>query len=358
MTVSITLSKNIYIGNGTAKEWPFNFPVLDASHIAVYITDTKDVISKLDTSLYKVDMESKVVLYPLKDQNTLPKGWKITINRETPNTQLTDLINQGPFFAEVIEEALDKATMIAQQLAEQQERSVQVPIDQEGGGDKFFEQIIQARNDAQSAASTAAADTAAIITKDMQGYVAGAIDAKNQAQAAATAANTSAGGASTSANNAAKSATAAAASASTASTKAGEASASAASALNSKNYAAISEGNALGAESGAKQAEQSAANSSGNAEYWGRKAAEYADAMKPEHIALLVGTWSTTLANEILEARLLGYNGTTGNTNLEAVLAGDFMPAAGLAIPYAQLNNMLENRLPDSIPATAKTIWR
>ncbi|MDH0557489.1 phage tail protein, partial [Enterobacter roggenkampii] len=47
--------------------------------------------------------------------SALANGWKISIARELPVTQETDLRNQGKFFAEVHENAFDKLTMLVQQ---------------------------------------------------------------------------------------------------------------------------------------------------------------------------------------------------------------------------------------------------
>jgi len=48
--------------------------------------------------------------------HALADGWKISISRELPMTQETDLRNQGKFFAEVHEDAFDKLTMLMQQV--------------------------------------------------------------------------------------------------------------------------------------------------------------------------------------------------------------------------------------------------
>jgi len=52
----------------------------------------------------------------------------VTIIRNAPFTQETDLENQGPYFAETIEAALDIAAMRDQELSERIDRSVKIPV--------------------------------------------------------------------------------------------------------------------------------------------------------------------------------------------------------------------------------------
>lgn len=47
--------------------------------------------------------------------SALPAGYKISIERSTPVTQEASIRNQGGFFPEIHEDALDKLTMLVQQ---------------------------------------------------------------------------------------------------------------------------------------------------------------------------------------------------------------------------------------------------
>ncbi len=57
----------------------------------------------------------------------LANGYKISISRELPVTQETDLRNQGKFFAEVHEDAFDKLTMLIQQAISRLRLSLRKP---------------------------------------------------------------------------------------------------------------------------------------------------------------------------------------------------------------------------------------
>ena len=114
-----------YSGNGNATEFAYQFKILDRTDIKVMLTDA-DGKEKLLTKDYYVDVEKSVVRYPgyavgaevpeSERPAALPTGWKLTICREVPVTQETDLPNQYPF--NQVEDIGDKLTMIAQQLTD------------------------------------------------------------------------------------------------------------------------------------------------------------------------------------------------------------------------------------------------
>ncbi len=115
--------KHVYDGNDVTSLWPYTFPIAttDGSDVLVYLTDPDDVRTLL-TSNYSVDVAGSQVLYPIVTDpiiDPLPTGWKITLLRMEPLTQLMDLLNQGAFNAETLETAFDKLTMICQQLQDQ-----------------------------------------------------------------------------------------------------------------------------------------------------------------------------------------------------------------------------------------------
>lgn len=114
-----------YNGNGNAKEFAFEFKILNASDIKVLLVNA-DGTEKLLTKDYFVDIEKSVVRYPgyapgaelpLEQQPPiLPAGSKLVLYREVPITQQTKLDQFWPF--NVIEAALDKLTIICQQLSD------------------------------------------------------------------------------------------------------------------------------------------------------------------------------------------------------------------------------------------------
>jgi len=205
LTVASSLNKHTYKGNGVTTEWPYSFKITQPDEIKVYLTDPDSVVTKLESD-YWIDVDAQCVIYPGYEPGTeppvekqppiLPEGWQITLLRVVPLTQELDLVNQGPFFAEAIESALDKLTMIAQQHEEALSRSVQLPVNSDGGGDKLLGEILDASSTAQQAANTALqaqanAETAAQnaandVAALLQGYVQ---DAQNHANDAANYAN-------------------------------------------------------------------------------------------------------------------------------------------------------------------------
>lgn len=124
-----------YSGNGNATEFAYQFKILDRTDIKVLLTDA-DGEEKLLTKDYYVDVEKNVVRYPgyavgaevpeSERPAVLPTGWKLTIYREVPVTQETDLPDQYPF--NQVEAIGDKLTMIAQQLTDTTDRSLKIGV--------------------------------------------------------------------------------------------------------------------------------------------------------------------------------------------------------------------------------------
>lgn len=124
-----------YNGNGNATEFAYQFKILNRTDIKVLLTDA-DGKEKLLTKDYYVDVEKSVVRYPgyavgaevpeSERPAVLPAGWKLTIYREVPVTQETDLPDQYPF--NQVEDIGDKLTMIAQQLTDIIGRSLKIGV--------------------------------------------------------------------------------------------------------------------------------------------------------------------------------------------------------------------------------------
>ena len=116
MTVSTEVDHNEYTGNGVTTSFPYTFRVFNKSDLVVQVIDLDENITvlALDTD-YTVTGAGgynggNVIL-----SKALANGYQISISRELPVTQETDLRNQGKFFAEVHEDAFDKLTMLIQQ---------------------------------------------------------------------------------------------------------------------------------------------------------------------------------------------------------------------------------------------------
>lgn len=117
MTVSTEVNENTYTGNGTTTVFPYQFRVYKKSDLVVQVVDLSETIKTLtlDTD-YTVSGAGGYQGGNVTLTSPLANGWKISITRELPVTQETDLRNQGSFFAEVHEDAFDKLTMLLQQI--------------------------------------------------------------------------------------------------------------------------------------------------------------------------------------------------------------------------------------------------
>ncbi|BHI68787.1 hypothetical protein JNE17039_23370 [Escherichia coli] len=117
MTVSTEVDHNEYTGNGATTIFPYTFRIFQKSDLVVQVIDLEENITVLaiDTD-YTVTGAGgynggNVIL-----SKSLASGHQISISRNLPVTQETDLRNQGKFFAEVHEDAFDKLTMLLQQV--------------------------------------------------------------------------------------------------------------------------------------------------------------------------------------------------------------------------------------------------
>lgn len=138
MTVQKDITKNIYVGNGSTRTFPFTFecPAEHPEYIKVYLM--QDDGTALATSDYQMDMDAKQITYP-SSGTALPEGKKLVIMRELPLQQMMNLVNNGPYFAEDVELAFDENVMAMQQIAEKLNRSIIMSVDIDG--DAFVNEV-------------------------------------------------------------------------------------------------------------------------------------------------------------------------------------------------------------------------
>lgn len=138
MTVQKDVTKNIYVGNGSTRTFPFTFecPAEHPEYIKVYLM--QDDGTALATSDYQLDMDARQITYP-SSGTALPEGKKLVIMRELPLQQMMNLVNNGPYFAEDIETAFDECVMAMQQIAEKLNRSIIMSVDIDG--DAFVNEV-------------------------------------------------------------------------------------------------------------------------------------------------------------------------------------------------------------------------
>lgn len=117
MTVSTEVDHNDYTGNGVTASFPYTFRIFKKSDLVVQVVDLNENITDLmlDTD-YTVTGAGGYTGGNVILSTALKNGYQISISRELPVTQETDLRNQGKFFAEVHEDVFDKLTMLIQQV--------------------------------------------------------------------------------------------------------------------------------------------------------------------------------------------------------------------------------------------------
>jgi hypothetical protein len=134
MTISSTVRiAGPFIGTGTATVFPFAFKVFAASNLQVVRADSS---TGLESTLI-LNTDYTVSLNTDQDSNpggnvtllaVLAVGFTMVITSDIANLQPTDLTNQGGFYPEVITDALDRATIQIQQMADELTRSIKIPI--------------------------------------------------------------------------------------------------------------------------------------------------------------------------------------------------------------------------------------
>ena len=268
MTVQKDVTKNIYVGNGSTRTFPFTFecPAEHPEYIKVYLM--QDDGTALATSDYQLDMDARQITYPSIGA-ALPEGKKLVIMRELPLQQMMNLVNNGPYFAEDVELAFDENVMAMQQIAEKLNRSIIMSVDIDS--DAFVNEV---PFEAGKSFRIADDGKSIVLTEDPARVLPLVQEAYAQAQAQAQSAYASAAAAAQSEDSAAASASEAGNSAQSASTSAASAAESAEltsgykqEALAAKADATASATNAKTSENNAeasKEAAQSAANNANN----------------------------------------------------------------------------------------------
>lgn len=133
MTISSTTRQaGPYLGNDVSTAFPFAFKVFSTSDLQVVRTDpTGFELTLALTTDYTVALNA--------NQNSNPGGtvtlltplatdYKLTLTSDIAELQNTDLTNQGGFYPAVITNALDKLTILIQQVSNALGRSLKFPI--------------------------------------------------------------------------------------------------------------------------------------------------------------------------------------------------------------------------------------
>ncbi len=165
MSVESTLTKKIYQANGDTKEWPVPFAYSRAEDIHLMHTNADGIETPI-ISNFRVNVNEAgdtSVIYPISGM-PLDTG-KLTVYRDTPRTQIVDLIYGGAFSPDVLEkDGLDRLAMGLQEIQEGVDRSVKVSISSDtkpSTAEEFYSDISgilsQGKADVQALVDQAAA---------------------------------------------------------------------------------------------------------------------------------------------------------------------------------------------------------
>lgn len=156
MTVSSTVRKtDPFIGNGLTTQLPFAFKVFKKQDVLVVEADATTGAE----STLTLDTDYSVVLNTNQDGNpggtvtlavALAMGKKAVVSSRVALTQNTDITNQGGFQPQIVEDSLDRLTIITQQLQEQVSRSAKLPITNSADADMLVADIMRVADSASN----------------------------------------------------------------------------------------------------------------------------------------------------------------------------------------------------------------
>ena len=126
MTISSAVSQNIFVGNGATNPFSYNFVCDSASTFEALYTDLTGVTTLLLPAQYTLFRNPVAIgsLHSIGGTITYPtagppiaNGTSLTVRRVLPLNQAVSIANQGDFFPDVVELALDTQCMEVQQVA-------------------------------------------------------------------------------------------------------------------------------------------------------------------------------------------------------------------------------------------------
>jgi len=128
MTISTTIIKNSYDGDGSQLTFQYNFKILNEGDIEVIIrsADGTESVKTISTD-YTVTGVNEATGGNVIFVSTAPTATeKVILRRATEQTQSLDLVENDPFTADSVEGAFDRSIAIAQELQEGLDRSLKI----------------------------------------------------------------------------------------------------------------------------------------------------------------------------------------------------------------------------------------
>jgi hypothetical protein len=320
MTISTTASRISYNGNGTTVAFSFPYRFLQNADLVVIRVAANGTETTLALGTdYTVTGADDDAGGTVTCVSAPASGARLVIYRSVDITQEVDYITGDSFPAETHERALDRLTMVAQQLQDAVDRSAKLSETSTADADTLVANInsLAAIEDDIVAVVAIEEDITIVADNiaDIQDAEENATAAANSATAASTSATnaaSSASTASTAATNAGNSATAAASSASSASSSASAASTSASNASSSASAASTSASNASTSATNAASSASAASTSASGAS---------TSATNASNSATAAATSATNAGNSATAAASSASAAATSETNAAASAA-------------------------------------
>lgn len=190
MSISTTTRKaGPFTGNGVTVAFPFTFKVFAVDDVKVVRGEiaTAAELELIRGTHYSVTLNSNQDTNPGGTVNwigtPLSSAFTLVIGSKVASTQPANFTNLGRFYPRVLNDALDRLTIVVQQLAEEVSRSVKVGFSGLVSPDELVSTITTAASTAASSAADAAA--AAGVAGGLVDAAQDAIDAANAASAGA-----------------------------------------------------------------------------------------------------------------------------------------------------------------------------
>jgi len=175
MSISSENYQNKHDGNDLATSFAYNFRIDAESELEVMFVSTAGVETVLSSNYTVNNVGNEAggtVSYPTSG-SPLATGEKLILTRKQPLKQLLDLINQGNFSSEDMEDALDDIVKQSQYQQEQIDRCLKVHKSSTVTGEDEYDDYTDIKVDAEAAQAAAeaaqtAAETAQGLAEDAQ----------------------------------------------------------------------------------------------------------------------------------------------------------------------------------------------
>ena len=125
-----------YLGDGNQRDYPFTFKVFSAEDVRAYVADPQGNESELAATAYRITLSSNQENRPggvLHLNEPLAADNHLTLISAMPVMQPMVFTNQGGFFPDLLNAALDRLTIYVQQFEEILSRCMVGSVNSSGG---------------------------------------------------------------------------------------------------------------------------------------------------------------------------------------------------------------------------------